>query len=225
MKSKILTWDIAQKREKEFFIKYYRQIQQERDMKEICMTQIVEFKGQKILEIGCSPSAIIHHLKIEYKIGLDPLSIELKNFYKNNTQMICGKAEKIPLIKESIDYIICMKALDHMENPKIAIYDMHRVLKRSGKLLQTVHTYKIFNSFLINFDRHHPHHFDKESLEKFLCKQGFIISKKENKKYTLNEVLSTFRYAKLSAIKQFLAVYLWGQEYNFYCLVKEENLE
>lgn len=68
-------------------------------MKEICVAQIDEFKRLKILEIGSSPSTIIQRLNIEYKIGLDLLAIELKKSYKKNTQMICGKAKKIPYQK------------------------------------------------------------------------------------------------------------------------------
>ncbi|MEK7642712.1 MAG: methyltransferase domain-containing protein [Patescibacteria group bacterium] len=47
---------------------------------------------------------------------------------------IVGDIHDLPLKDESVDAVICMNILEHVEDPQKAIKEMHRVLKKGGYL-------------------------------------------------------------------------------------------
>ncbi len=47
---------------------------------------------------------------------------------------IVGDAHKLPLKNGSVDMIMCKSVLEHLREPWSAVKDMHRVLKKNGKL-------------------------------------------------------------------------------------------
>jgi ubiquinone/menaquinone biosynthesis C-methylase UbiE len=47
---------------------------------------------------------------------------------------IVADIHNIPLENESVDAIICASVLEHVENPLLAVKEMHRILKPGGKL-------------------------------------------------------------------------------------------
>jgi len=221
----IVSWEQAQKREKQEFINYHNKIRDDNsNNKVIDIIQNTDFNSnptQKIIEIGCSPVANIHRINAKKKIGLDPLVVDLKQFYDTDVQMICGRAEQIPIVDNYFDVILCVNALDHMEDMEKSLSEMHRILKKGGSLYLKILSYKIINSFLEFLDSNHPHHLKNGYLEKLFIRTGFKFFKKKYTKYTLTNIFSTFKYSKYSAIKQFFAGKIWGQEYNSYILNKE----
>ncbi len=53
--------------------------------------------------------------------------------YDNTTGAdVVGDIHKIPLGDESIEAIICSSVLEHVENPIVAVKEMHRILKIDG---------------------------------------------------------------------------------------------
>ncbi len=63
--------------------------------------------------------------------------------FDNSTRAdIVGDIHKIPLENECIDAIICSSVLEHVENPITAMKEIHRILKKNGKLF--VHVPSIY---------------------------------------------------------------------------------
>lgn len=56
---------------------------------------------------------------------------------KENINLV-GSVEKIPSKDSRFDLLICQEVLEHVENPYVALREMHRVLKPSGKLFLQV---------------------------------------------------------------------------------------
>lgn len=55
--------------------------------------------------------------------------------YDNSTGAdVVGNIHNIPLEDESVDAIICSSVLEHVENPILAVKEMHRILKKEGGL-------------------------------------------------------------------------------------------
>lgn len=64
--------------------------------------------------------------KVDYKI-LDPVP--------DYNPDIIGDIHNLPLESDSIEAILCLAVLEHVENPIKAMQELHRVLKPGGKLL------------------------------------------------------------------------------------------
>ncbi len=52
---------------------------------------------------------------------------------------IVGDIHNLPLENESVDAILCKSVLEHLQEPKKAIEEMWRVLKKGGKILVYTH--------------------------------------------------------------------------------------
>lgn len=48
-----------------------------------------------------------------------------------------GKAENLPVLTESVDYVFANMCLHHVESPALAIKEMVRILRKDGKLIIT----------------------------------------------------------------------------------------
>ena len=74
------------------------------------------------------------YVNAKYKIGIEPLAEELRQFYNydDDILLITSSCEQLPFCKENIDAIYCTNALDHMRRPYKALNEMYRVLKHHG---------------------------------------------------------------------------------------------
>lgn len=52
---------------------------------------------------------------------------------------IVGDIHNLPLGDESVSAILCKSVMEHLPDPKKAVQEMHRVLKKSGKVLVYTH--------------------------------------------------------------------------------------
>ena len=77
----------------------------------------------------------------------------------------------IPLEKESLDVILCVEVIEHLENPILAFQEFSRLLKNGGKLILTAP----FNSLTHYAPYHYSTGFSKYYYEKHLPKYGFEI--------------------------------------------------
>jgi ubiquinone/menaquinone biosynthesis C-methylase UbiE len=94
-----------------------------------------------ILDVGCGDGAHASvlankkNLKINY-IGLDISKVALGLTAKriNKGHYLHASATNLPLKKESIDILISYGVIAYLKNPKKALREFHRVLKKRGKL-------------------------------------------------------------------------------------------
>lgn len=146
---------------------------------------IERLKGMNLLDVGCGPygvvKGLIHLLELypeyEYKIiGSDPLM----NFYKTLNTFPCNQnltlqeatGESLPNEVNSVDCVMSSNVLDHVENPKLVISEISRVVKVDGVFCVSVHVVKshlsFMTSFIKYFDKNHPHHFTEKTFSKIL---------------------------------------------------------
>lgn len=99
-----------------------------------------KINGQ-ILDIGCADgttTAQIARILPEAQItGLD-YHTEAINFAQKTNQKIkfvVGNAHKLPFKNRSFDLITIMETLEHLENPRQVLAEIHRVLKKNGYLI------------------------------------------------------------------------------------------
>ena len=90
-----------------------------------------------VLDIGAADRWIDHHLepKVKY-ISLDYPATG-QNLY-NAKPDIFGNAAQLPIRTESIDTVVLFEVMEHLEDPRSALEEIHRVLKPGGTLLLTM---------------------------------------------------------------------------------------
>jgi ubiquinone/menaquinone biosynthesis C-methylase UbiE len=95
-----------------------------------------------LLDIGCASSFMLNLLgqKSKKKFGLDfdrEKLMEGKRKFINN-HYICGSGEQLPFKDGSIDVITFFETLEHVENERKFVSEIHRVLKPDGAIMLSV---------------------------------------------------------------------------------------
>lgn len=101
--------------------------------------------SEKLIDVGCGfgRNASSYALKWKKAVLLDP-SKRILDEAKVNTKeydnlvFVCGIAEKLPFAKSSFDAVVCIRVFHHIANPKKAIEEFSRVLKKGGCLVLEV---------------------------------------------------------------------------------------
>lgn len=118
------------------------------------------------VDVGCGPySVLLQAPDGVTKVMIDPL---MKHYFHHNLVppgvygarhvFLEGFAEDLAIANESADLVLCTNALDHVENPWVALSELVRILKVGGCLILEVDTGG-------ETDELHPHAFSVEELE------------------------------------------------------------
>jgi SAM-dependent methyltransferase len=181
------------------------------------------FLGKDILEVGCSPVAMIHGIdNARSKVGVEPLASEWARFYEQSTAHIKGIGEQLPLPDESIDVILCINVLDHVKVPAEVLKEIRRCLKDESKLLlwlQTFSTFKEARGLLGRIDTPHPHHFNNEEVLSLIRASGYEIVFHSYKRANIHSSIYLIRSGMvISGLKSMLAnLFLRLHESSFIC--------
>lgn len=70
----------------------------------------------------------------EYKTLFEKCIYQTMDYDDTTGADVVGDIHNIPLKNESIDAVICSSVLEHVENPIVAMKEIHRVLRVGGKL-------------------------------------------------------------------------------------------
>jgi SAM-dependent methyltransferase len=89
----------------------------------------------KLLDIGCGSKPYKNLFYVNQYLGLD---IDSKNTRNLGFADYFYDGKTFPVESESFDSALCNQVLEHVFNPNAFLSEIHRVLKRDGKLLLTV---------------------------------------------------------------------------------------
>ncbi|MDD4735004.1 MAG: class I SAM-dependent methyltransferase [Kiritimatiellae bacterium] len=100
------------------------------------------FTGMKVLDVGCGPTCGLIGFKNCEKYGLDHLLdvYRMIGFPLNEhgVTYINARGEDTGLPEGEFDRILCVNALDHVDNLKKCIREFSRLLKNGGELLAQI---------------------------------------------------------------------------------------
>jgi O-antigen/teichoic acid export membrane protein/2-polyprenyl-3-methyl-5-hydroxy-6-metoxy-1,4-benzoquinol methylase len=103
------------------------------------------------IDIGCSNSPLIELIqdKSKFTIGIDINHDALKSIPQQDAkiQLIQAHAELLPLNSECADVVLLLDVLEHTQDEKMVISEIHRALKPNGLLIMSI-PYKGLFSFL-----------------------------------------------------------------------------
>ena len=186
------------------------------------------FQGKDVLEVGCSPFALIHGIPNHCtKVGIDPCasSEKFKIHYRDKTAVshITGMAENLPFKDNSFDVIICINALDHWLEPSLGLKEIRRVLRKGGLFLVVTHTFSLPKNtlgLLSHLDQH-PLHFTHNKVLSLVKDCGFDINFSKNQRISFLTVLTLLKKRLIkSSLKTFVAIMLRIND-SAYCLTKK----
>jgi len=88
-------------------------------------------QGLRVLDVGCGdkPYGVYFAAAREY-VGVDPA---------NPAADVRATAEELPFADESFDVVLCIQVLEHIDAPGRAVRELHRVVRRGGRVLAATH--------------------------------------------------------------------------------------
>ena len=167
--------------------------------------------GENICDIGCGCG--IYCLKLAKQgskvlgIDLNKETVYLANRYNKikDNQFIVGNAETIPIKTGSIDKVISVSALEHMDKDEFILRELNRILKPQGYIVMSVDSL----SYTATSNRFREVHKNKYFVNKYynlrdlklkLEQHKFLVEKSQ---YILNSKISNFFYELDHAILTF----------------------
>lgn len=96
-----------------------------------------DLKGKKVLDIGCSAGIISKMLaqRTHFAVGMDPDRQALSFANKGcltNTLFLAGDGQRLPFPGSTFDIVICAHVYEHIEDPRLLVDEIYRVLKCNG---------------------------------------------------------------------------------------------
>lgn len=95
--------------------------------------------GKKVLEVGCAIGAFSKLLK---ERGFDVIATDISDYIikkaaklQNNIKFRVSDIEKGVSTKKEFDYIFAFEVLEHLKNPRKALFNMKKLLKIDGILV------------------------------------------------------------------------------------------
>ena len=115
--------------------------------------QSIDLKDKRVFEIGCGRGSFASYIEKEFQeinelVACDFSANALEIAKSGSTNKISWMKEDIMNISfdsDSFDVIISCETIEHIQNPKKALEELHRVLKPGGFLILTCPNY--FNFF------------------------------------------------------------------------------
>jgi SAM-dependent methyltransferase len=150
--------------------------------------ELAALDGATVADIGCGPYGILYGLQRSRAaftrppalIGVDPLM----DFYASSIGLLRAgdglalhqaQAEALPIGDGACDYVFCVNALDHMEQPGRAASELHRILAPGGLCAVSLHTvtrpFNPVHRWLKYVDANHPHHFTVARIRALLAER------------------------------------------------------
>ncbi len=187
------------------------------------------FDGKGVLEVGCAPLSRIHYVhEASSRVGLDPLVVDMKNFFPHGTSPVQGVGEHLPFADQTFEVVLCINTLDHVFEPVLLLKEMHRVIRNGGALLLLSNTFRVarpLRSVLDFADRSHPYHFEESELFELIETVGFTISHSASNRVRTGSFLRPLPVTSLpeSLVKYLVAATVMGLHRSYYVCTKLES--
>jgi ubiquinone/menaquinone biosynthesis C-methylase UbiE len=106
--------------------------------------------NQAVCDIGCGDGCIASQAKRTTKNvkALDISNIRAKRAKSRGIDTICADAMSVQFKNSVFDKAICSEVIEHLVDPEPVLYEIHRILKRNGKVVLTVPFNEVLNNTL-----------------------------------------------------------------------------
>ena len=142
-----------------------------------------------LLDVGCGDGSFNHVLnKVQY-IGVDINRQVIKKAKSRGIEVMLASCDYLPFKDETFDVCSMIEVIEHLYFPKRALREIHRVLKKNGKLLLATPNFVNFIDRINVLMGTHPiagtehlhiRFFTWKSLNLLLKSCGFKLERREN---------------------------------------------
>lgn len=165
--------------------------------------KLIPGSPRKILDVGCAGGWMSAKLAEKFPQtqiwGIDIYEAAINHGRRlyPGIDFRVADAHRMPFKNNSFDLVICTEVLEHLDNPKVVLLEMKRVLKKNGHAIIELDS----GSFLFTlvwfiwrkfkgkvWERAHLHSFSMKKLEKMILSCGFLILNK--KKFNLGMAMA-----------------------------------
>ncbi|MBX3396966.1 MAG: class I SAM-dependent methyltransferase [Phycisphaerae bacterium] len=101
----------------------------------------IHVTGRVVVDIGCGPRGSLCWMKqARLRIGVDPLADAYRELGISDQPMtyLGAAAERLPLGDETVDIVLTVNALDHVDNVDQACAEIRRILKPGGLFIGSI---------------------------------------------------------------------------------------
>ena len=129
-------------------ITWLRLYQQQKYLADLQIS-VDQFRGMRILDIGCGPFPSICVFEGAEYYGLDPLAYEYRAigypiglWGEQGFHFVVGRSERMSFDDNSFEVVISVNAIDHVDDFALTAIEVRRVLKADGILRMHVHYHR-----------------------------------------------------------------------------------
>lgn len=144
------------------------------------ISQYIELNENfKIIDVGCGTGMMLEAIKNTFSIdatGIDNSPEAIRFSKKRGLNIILSSAEKIEQQTDSVDLIMALDLIEHIENDIASLKEFNRVLKKGGYAILTV---PAFNCLMGAHDaiNEHKRRYQLKELKNKIELTGFKIIK------------------------------------------------
>jgi SAM-dependent methyltransferase len=157
-------------------------------------------RGGLIVDIGCGVADILKEASQNVvRLGLDlsPHSLAIARSNCPDAVFACASAYQLPLPDQSVNAIVCLEVIEHLERDQDAMGEFARVLKPGGVLVASVPNHYYFRSYLKWMG--HYRHYDAVSFTTLTKTAGFETIRPLNHYHAMNR-LHLYVYGALRSV-------------------------
>jgi SAM-dependent methyltransferase len=132
--------------------------------------------GGRVLDVGCGTGITLQELPSAYRgVGLDPSSAALALCRgRGLASLVRGSATELPLADASVDAVLALDIVEHIEEDRQALLEIARVLRRGGVGVITVPAFPFLWS-AHDEALHHKRRYTRATLERAFHDAGLSV--------------------------------------------------